>query len=104
MNNNNLLTSTIRELMEQAKEDGVITLDEFEIIEQVRIDVNNYTELLRKAYEDNIITEVEQFHLNKLKDRIKTQAEKVARTDGKITEEEKEILEALSRVLINISN
>ncbi|RMG43245.1 MAG: TerB family tellurite resistance protein [Methanobacteriota archaeon] len=85
--------------MEKAKEDGIITPEEFELIEQVRLDAENYTSMLREATSDGIITDKEAQKLDELKKRILERAELVARIDGTLDDDEKQLLETLADVI-----
>lgn len=99
MSSEDLFTSTIASLMEKAKEDGIITPEEFELIEQVRLDAENYTSMLREATSDGIITDKEAQKLDELKKRILERAELVARIDGTLDDDEKQLLETLADVI-----
>lgn len=94
-----LLTQTIKQLMEIAEKDGIVTTEEREIIEQVKFDSDVYQLMLNDAYEDDVISEAERANLEKLKDMILQRAEIVANLDDVITEDEQNLLEKLSEVL-----
>ncbi len=99
MSSEDLFTVTIASLMEKAKEDGVITPEEFELIEQVRLDAEKYTQMLNEATSDGILTNAESQKLEELKSKILERAEIVAKIDGKLDDDEKQLLETLANII-----
>ena len=94
-----LLEKTLRLLFEQAFKDGVVTDDEFEIIEQVELDIELYMDSLNRALLDNLITTEESDELEALKDKILEKATQIAQGDGVIDAEEQGLLKKLSEIL-----
>lgn len=94
-----LLDKTLKILFDKAFEDGLVTDDEFEIIQTVEINIEKYTEALDKALEDNIITSEEADRLEQLKKEILKKAQEVAEIDGVVDEEETALLKKLTEAL-----
>ena len=94
-----LLEKTLKLLFEQAFKDGVVTDDEFEIIEQVELDIELYMDSLNRALLDNLITTEESDELEALKDKILEKATQIAQGDGVIDAEEQGLLKKLSEIL-----
>ena len=88
-----------KELFEQAFSDGVITDEEYELIQQVELDVDNLNLALTKALEDGVITAQENAELNELKAKLLDQANKKALSDGIVDEDEQGILSKLSELI-----
>jgi len=96
---NELFTETIKTLMEVAEQDGIVTKEEKEIIEQVKFDSDVYQLMLNDAYDDDVITEKELENLKKLKELILSRAEVIASLDDIVSEDEQNLLTKLSEVL-----
>ncbi len=97
----NLFQMTIRELMEAAKKDGVITPQEKDIIDQVRVDADSYNMLLEESLSNGIINEQEAEKLGDLKQMILDRAELIAKVDGEFDKDEQLMLKKLSEILNN---
>ncbi|OLS28758.1 MAG: hypothetical protein HeimC2_04880 [Candidatus Heimdallarchaeota archaeon LC_2] len=96
-----LFQLTIRELMEAAKKDGVITPEEKDIIDQVRVDADSYNMMLEESLTDGTINEQESERLNDLKQMIIDRAELIAKVDGEFDDDEQFLLKKLSDILNN---
>ncbi len=94
-----LFKSTIKELLDIAEKDGVISSEEFELLEQVRVDADSYAVHLAEAKSDGIITAEEEERLSKLKQQILDRAEIVAKIDGHLSDDEKALLTTLKNFI-----
>jgi uncharacterized membrane protein YebE (DUF533 family) len=90
----------LKELFEKAFSDGVVTDEEYDLINQIEVDVEELTSAIFAGYVDGIITEGESERMIILKQKILNQAESVANADGIIDKDENELLSQLS-VLIS---
>jgi len=97
----NLFQLTIRELMEAAMRDGVITPEEKDIIDQVRVDADSYNMMLEDSLTDGTINEQESERLNDLKQMIIDRAELFAKVDGEFDNDEQYLLKKLSDIINN---
>ncbi|MHA2100440.1 MAG: hypothetical protein ACW99A_17325 [Candidatus Kariarchaeaceae archaeon] len=95
------LTRLMKKIADKAKSDGVISEDEYKILEKVSFDVNEYMVFLEKANEDNYIDEVEEKKLIELKKKIVYNAMEVESKDGMVTDEEHELIKEIVRILRN---
>jgi tellurite resistance protein len=91
----------MKKIADKAKSDGVISEDEYKILEKVSFDVNEYMVFLEKANEDNYIDEVEEKKLIELKKKIVYNAMEVESKDGMVTDEEHELIKEIVRILRN---
>lgn len=98
-NINHNMTRLMKKIAEKAKSDGVITDDEYNILEKVSFDVNEYMQFLDKANEDNYIDDAEEAKLIKLKKKIVYDAMEVASKDGMVTDEEHVLVKEIIRIL-----
>lgn len=94
-----IFKETIKGLLDIAEMDGVITSEEMEILEQVRIDADSYSVNLAEAKSDGIITGEEAIKLERLKKMIIDRAEIVANIDGNLSKDEKDLLTTLKYFL-----
>ena len=99
MSSFSLFHETIKELFSVAKKDGVLTDQERAILDQVTVDVKNYTEALEEALADGIINDKETKKLTKLKEKIIKDAKKTANADGELDQDEKDLIKTISEVL-----
>ena len=99
MSSFNLYHETIKELFSVAKKDGVLTDKERAILDQVTIDVKNYSEALEQALVDGMIDDAETKKLTKLKEKIIKDAKKTANADGELDQDEKDLISKISEVL-----
>lgn len=101
MSEESLFTITMRELIEAAKKDGVITPEEQDIIEQVKVHADSYNMILEESLSDGIISSDEADRLNGLKQMIVDRAELIAKIDGKFEDDEKELIKKLIEIMKN---
>lgn len=94
-----LLNYTLREMAKVAKDNGLITYEEFDIMKQVRYDVNEYQNALIRALDDGIITSKENQLLTKLKDDILQNVITVANFDKNVDIEEKELIKKITKIV-----
>ena len=102
--NESLFEMTIRELMEAANRDGIVTPEEFDIIEQVKVDADSYNLILQESLDDGKITPEEMENLNGLKQMIIERAELIAKIDGNFDDDEQILLKKLADILQNHYN
>lgn len=94
-----LLNNTLSAMAEVAKENGVITYEEFEILKQVRYDVSEYQNALKQALDDGIITSNENRLLTKMKDDILQNVITVANFDKNVDDEEKGLIKKITEII-----
>ncbi len=94
-----LFDDTIKELMKAAKKDDIITPEELDIIEQVKVDAEAYSVILKEAFMDGKVTEEEERKLKELKQAIIDRAEIIAKVDGHFTPNEREMIKKLSEII-----
>ncbi len=99
MSSDALFNDTIKQLLSAAKKDGIITPEEMDIIEQVKIDAESYSLMLQEALSDGKLSKKEREKLNELKQMIVDRAELIAKLDGKFDDDEKELLKKLSEII-----
>ena len=90
-----LIDSTIKELMEVANKDGIVSSDELEIIRQVKVDLDSYDLHLQEAQKDGNIDNEEMKILVKLRNLIIERADIIASVDGKLSDDEVDLLTTL---------
>ncbi len=90
----------LKELFEKAFSDGVVNDEEYDLINQIEVDIEALTSAIFAAYVDGLITEEESERMIILKQKILNQAESMANADGVIEKDENELLSKLS-VLIS---
>ena len=98
MEKDEILDSALKELFDVAFKDGVVDDKEFELIQQVEISIEAYAEYLNRALLDNVITPAESKELERLRDKVMTDAHAIATEDGVIDEEEGELLRTLTKI------
>ena len=99
MSEENQLNVIIQELSNIANRDGLITDEEKEIISQVEFDSNFYELMLSDALEDGIITDEENEKLHDISQSMLQRAEIIANIDGKLSEDEKALIEKLTEII-----
>jgi uncharacterized membrane protein YebE (DUF533 family) len=99
--NEDIFELTVRSLIDAAKNDGIITPEEKDIIDQVKIDTDSYNLILNESLSDGVIDEQEAEKLADLKQMIIDRAELIAEVDGFLDEDEQFLLKTLSKVLNN---
>ncbi len=82
-----------------AKADGEITPDEYNILKQLSMDAAEYAIALEDAQSDGIIDSEEQKMLDGLKERLLSNAERVAEEDGVLTQDEVRLLIKIGKAL-----
>lgn len=99
MSSDDQLNLILKELIQVAKKDGVITEEEQEIISQVEFDSDYYDLMLSDALEDGIITEKENQFLHDIANSMLERAEVIAGVDGKLSDDEKRLIQKLSDII-----
>ncbi len=94
-----LLNNTLSAMAEVAKENGVITYEEFEILKQVRYDVSEYQNALKRAFDDGIITFEENQILTKMKEDILKNVITVANFDKVVDDEEQGLIKKITEIV-----
>ncbi|MCY3412312.1 MAG: hypothetical protein INQ03_11815 [Candidatus Heimdallarchaeota archaeon] len=94
-----LFKETIKKLLEVAEKDGVITSEEFEVLEQIRVDADSYAVNLEEAKSDGTIDDTESEKLSRLRDQILERAEIVANIDGTLSDDERALLNTLKEFI-----
>ena len=89
-------------LLEKAREDGVITVEEQAILDQVQINIDDYEKLLSEALDDNIITEDEAKDLRNARAKMLDLAWITADRDAEINPDEAGLLNLLLNLLKKI--
>ncbi len=89
-------------LLDKAKEDGVITDEEQAILDQVKINIDDYEKLLHRALDDNIITEDEAKELRNSRAKMLDTAWVTADKDAEIDSDEASLLNLLLSLLKKI--
>ncbi len=89
----------IKAVAEKALQDGIITADERDLLVSIQYSATQLEVYIEEALEDGIINRKEAAKIKKLEDELIQKAWKVAEADGEITSEEKELIEALIKVL-----
>lgn len=85
-----------------ALQDGIITPEEDKLISKIVLDVESYSSLVDKAFEDNVISEEERIELFEGRIQILEKAYAVARDDARITGDEAEILKTIVNVVMSL--
>ncbi len=93
------MDTTIKELMEVASKDGIISSDELEIINQVKVDLDSYDLHLKEARKDGFVDEEELKVLETLRNLIFERADIIASVDGKLADDEKALLGSLKKFI-----
>ena len=99
MSYSDVFHDTIKNLFLLAKKDGILSEEEADILNRVKIDLKKYSALLDKALVDGVINTKETKNLTRLKKQIIKGASEVAEKDGKITDDEKVLILKLSELL-----
>lgn len=90
-------------LRETALKDGIISEEENTLISNIALDVEAYAQMVDKALNDGIIDEAEQIELFEGRMEILEKAYEMARADHKITDDEKEILKSICKLVLNLA-
>ena len=89
-------------LLEIAKANGIVSADESNILDSVRMDIQKYYTVLDESYKDNIITADEQHQLYEIRKEILEDALKIAKSDSRITREEYNLLRAIRDIILDL--
>ena len=95
------LQNILTQIFIQAEEDGIITKEEKELLNQIKIDLQEYNSLLKNALEDGVITEDEEKMLHQFKKKLLKSAYDLSRKDNLIDKDEREIISLLVKLLIH---
>lgn len=87
-----LFATQMKKLIELAAEDGIISEDEHSVLKHLEVSMQEFTEKLKEALEDDVITPQEVDSLKKLKAKILKDAFDIANQDDRITSDELKIL------------
>ncbi len=90
-------------LKEAALRDGIITEEENSLISNIVLDVEAYSQMVNKALEDGVIDGAEKIELFEGRMEILEKAYEIAREDHKITDDEKEILKTICKLVLNLA-
>lgn len=93
----NLLTS----ILLIALEDGVITEDEKAILNQIKLDMKSFRELIEKAEDDGVITNEEKQQIDELRKQLLKNAYNVTTSDHVITKDERAIMSTMIKLLVH---
>ena len=93
------LAEYLKAVVREAKRDGKVTTDEYDILKQLSFDVAEYTMALEAAEQDGTIDPSEKDRLLGLKSKLLDNAREVANADGIVTDEELALLEKIAEVL-----
>lgn len=88
-------------LKDTALQDNVMNLEEVNIISHAMRTAIGFDTYLTNALSDGFLSQDEKLQLSKLKDRIYSEAYKMAERDNKISENEARLLKKLSEYLEN---
>ncbi len=84
-------------------QDGMITEEENNLISNIVLDVEAYSQMVEKALEDGIINNIEKVELFEGRIEILEKAYEIARQDHQITDDEKEILKTICKLVLNLA-
>jgi hypothetical protein len=97
------VTAILTTLKSIAMEDGVITKEEQKLISTIVVNFNAYSELMKVAVQDNIITQAESNELFEKRMSVMEHAYQTAREDHDISNDEAELLKQVCGVIIKMS-
>lgn len=86
-----------------AMQDGMITEEENNLISNIVLDVEAYSQMVEQALEDGIIDNIEKVELFEGRIEILEKAYEIARQDHQITDDEKEILKTICKLVLNLA-
>lgn len=89
-------------LLEVARNDGKVTNEELDLLTSIMASMRGYFDLLEKVYEDQVISEEETTQLINSRAEVLELAKQEAMKDEKLSSDEKNILEKLERILIEL--
>ncbi len=91
-------------LKEPVLRDGMITEEEARLMDVVTDSLINYALILDKAWGDGIITDFERLGLEKLRNEMWMSAFSEALSDGHLSHDEYEVLQALIKVIKHLED
>ncbi len=94
-----LFENTMKELWLVAMKDGTISPEERDILNQVRIDADEYSMMLKECKVDNMITKEEFDKLELLKKQIINRAIITAKIDDNFTNDERALITKLTELV-----
>ncbi|MHA2402546.1 MAG: hypothetical protein ACXADH_06095 [Candidatus Kariarchaeaceae archaeon] len=86
-----------------AMQDGMITEEENNLISNIVLDVEAYSQMVEVALADGIIDNIEKVELFEGRIEILEKAYEIARQDHQITDDEKEILKTICKLVLNLA-
>ena len=90
------------ELFTLANEDGELTEDEIQVLQQVSINLGKFAELIEEIKSDNVIDFEEFQELRKIRQAIFNDVFSVAILDEKITNDERQLLIRLIELIYEV--
>ncbi|MHA2170265.1 MAG: hypothetical protein ACXAB7_10265 [Candidatus Kariarchaeaceae archaeon] len=96
------LEDILDQLMAVAQKDGVISEEEKVLIKRFMSDAEKYTKVLDEALSDGIIDKSEQSKLLQYRLNIANKAKRIAQEDAQISLEEKDLMLAFHKILVNL--
>lgn len=94
-----LFESTMKDLWMVAMKDGTITEEERDILNQVRIDADEYSMILVECMEDDRISKIEFDKLELLKKQMIDRATITAKIDSNFTDDERALISKLTEIV-----
>ncbi|MCE7737534.1 MAG: hypothetical protein GPJ54_21770 [Candidatus Heimdallarchaeota archaeon] len=91
--------TTMKEMWMVAMKDGIITTEEREILNQVRIDADEYSMILTECMADDMITKEEFDKLELLKKQIIDRATIMAKIDDNFSDDERALISKLTELV-----
>lgn len=90
----------LKELEPLAKQDGIISKDEQDLLDQVKVNIESFIEEYKRAWEDNRLSKDEKKKLTKLWDNIYEKSLESAKKDNNVTAEEFQILIQVLKTIV----
>jgi len=85
----------LKDLLDIAKSDGIVSDDENNLIKTVEKEMNKYRGMLKKASEDGIIDKGEKLQLFGMRLNVVRKVFDTVQKDMKVTRDEQDLLDAL---------
>lgn len=98
-NNKELFEKTMKEMWMVAMKDGKISPEERDILNQIRIDADEYSMMLTECMDDDIITKAEFDKLELLKKQMIDRATITAKIDSNYTDDERALIRKLTELV-----
>ena len=99
-----LFSELYKKLVSKAQEDGVITEEESNILESVKLAGAEYDQYLAKASDDGIIDEEESAKLKTLRTQMLDAVRAEAQKDYKVSDDERAMLSTFVKILKNLGD